>query len=538
MKLRSGTLALVTFALCIPVHAQDAADSLPPAAQPASVAAPSTNTVGLSDIRIVRLSQVRGKVDIDRRIGRGYEEAFANIPITGGAKLHTDVGLAEVEFEDNSTLRLTPDTEVEFTLLKRAPSGATISSIKVVRGMVYASLANTKGNTFTIAAGETSLQLNPSSHVRLTVDASDSNLSVLDGTVDFNDGSSTRALKRKESLDFSLIGYKPAEPVKLEASAFDEWDKNGIDYQKQYSSLRSSGGTGMLYGTSDLNYYGGFSNMGCGSMWRPYFASAAWSPYDNGMWAYYPSVGYSWVSPYPWGWMPFHSGNWVNCGGAGWGWQPGNQWNGLRNMTALTPAGGGNRSLVAAPLPPRRGAPAMVPVNNRPLAVSSVSGPGTYTFRKDSAGLGVPRDAFGNLKHISSDVVRHGQVNTEIERSVIGPSPAFAHRDANGSNGNPNFNRNGASNGREVSPGSRGVATFSRPDMRANGMDGSGWDGMNRGMNNGAGAENSPHGTWQRPGAAGASGSPMPRSMGAPGGSPAPSSSGGSPQASAGAGHK
>ena len=72
----------------------------------------------------------------------------------------------------------------------------------------------------------------------------------------------------------------------------------------------------MAYGSSDLNYYGSFSNTGCGSMWRPYFASAAWSPYDNGMWAYYPSVGYSWVSPYPWGWIPFHSGNWVNCGGA------------------------------------------------------------------------------------------------------------------------------------------------------------------------------------------------------------------------------
>jgi hypothetical protein len=476
MKPGSLTLALLSFALCLSLQAQDAVTPLPSAAQPASVAATSTNTVGISDIRIVRLSQVRGKVDIDRHIGRGYEEAFANVPITGGTKLHTDVGLAEVEFEDNSTLRLTPDTDVEFTLLKRTATGSTISSVKVMRGMVYASLANTKGNTFTIAAGETSLQLNPSSHVRLTVDPADSNLSVLDGTVEFNDGSSTRALKRKDSVDFSLIGYKPAEPVKLEASAFDEWDKNGIDYQKQYSSLRSSGGTGMLYGTSDLNYYGSFANMGCGSMWRPYFASAAWSPYDNGVWAYYPSVGYSWVSPYPWGWMPFHSGNWVNCGGAGWGWQPGAQWNGLQNTAALTPAvAGGNRSLVTAPAPPRAGAPAMVPVNTRPLSISSVSAPGTFTFRKDSAGLGVPRDAFGELRPISSDVVRHGEVNTEVERSIIGPSPAFANRNANGNNGSLNGSR--GSYGHDASAGSRGVATFTRPggDSRASSDLNAGW---------------------------------------------------------------
>src|ERR1700759_3529624 len=175
MQRSSGTLALICLALCLPVLAQDTASSPPSAAQPASVPATSTNTaaastttVGLSDIRIVRLSQVRGNVQIDRHIGRGYEEGFVNVPITGGARLRTDVGLAEVEFEDNSTLRLTPDTEVDFTLLKRTATGSTISSMNVLHGMVYASLANTKGNTFTVAAGNASVALNQSSHIWVT----------------------------------------------------------------------------------------------------------------------------------------------------------------------------------------------------------------------------------------------------------------------------------------------------------------------------------------------------------------------------------
>ncbi len=515
MKPSSGALTLVSLALCLPLNAQDAVTPLPSAAKPASVAAASTNTVGLSDIRIVRLSQVRGKVAIDRHIGRGFEEAFVNIPITGGTMLRTEVGLAEVEFEDNSAIRLTPDSEVEFTLLKRNMAGATISNIKVMRGMVYASLANSKANnTFTIAAGETTVELHPSSHIRLTVDSSQSNLSVLDGAVDFIDGSTTTALKRGKSLDFDLIGYKPPEPAKLEETAFDQWDRNGVEYQKQYSSLRSSGGTGLLYGTSDLNYYGGFVNMpGCGNVWRPYFVSSGWTPYDNGTWAYYPNVGYSWVSPYPWGWMPFHSGTWMSCGGAGWGWQPGSQFMGLQNTALVsTPAGaGGSRSLLTRPLPPRAGSPAMVPVNGRPLAVSSVSAPGTFTFRTNSAGLGVPRDAFGDLKSISSDVAHHGEAHTEIERSLIGPRSGVA-------------NATRGANGREVSsmtPGSRGVATFSRPggDTR-NGMN----DGI-RGMNgemrgnvdNGIRpGESSARGSWQRPEPGGASAASMPRPSSAP----------------------
>ena len=475
MKPGSGILALFSLALSLPLQAQVAATSSP-AAQPASVAAASSSTVGLSDIRIVRLSQVRGTVQVDRHVGRGYEDAFVNVPVTGGTRLRTDVGLAEVEFEDNSTLRLTPDTEVQFTLLKRTATGSTISSMNVVHGMVYANLANTKGNTFTVAAGNASVELNPSSHIRLTADGANSNLAVLNGTVQFTDGSSTTVLTHNKEFSFDLSGSNALTPVKLESTAFDEWDKNGVDYQKQNSSRA----TGMGFGTSDLNYYGGFVNMpGCGNLWQPYFVSAAWSPYDNGMWAYYPNAGYSWVSSYPWGWLPFHSGTWMSCGAAGWGWMPGNQWMGLQNTAAVSGAAGlgGSRATVpVVPLPPRGGAPMIVPVNTRPLAVSSISAPGTFTFRKDSAGLGVPRDAFGELKPISSDVMHHGQVNTEIERSVIGPAPAFR----TGNNANGNGARGQMS--RDVSPGSRSVATFSRPiSTRTNGGMDSGWSDLPRG---------------------------------------------------------
>jgi hypothetical protein len=106
--------------------------------------------------------------------------------------------------------------------------------------------------------------------------------------------------------------------------------------------------------------------------------------------------------------------------------------------------------------------------------VSSVTAPGTFTFRKDSAGLGVPRDGFGELKPISSDVVRHGEMNTEVQRSVIGPAPAFRNgRTENGAQLNPAF-----------APGSRSVATFGRPGSDAHSNTGapSGWSDLPSGM--------------------------------------------------------
>ena len=104
-------------------------------------------------MRIVRLSQVNGEAQLDRKTDRGFETAFANLPIAQSQRLQTHDGLAEVEFEDNSTLRITPNTLIEFPALQRNPSGATITTVKLLSGTLYVSLAGTKGNEFTVALG-------------------------------------------------------------------------------------------------------------------------------------------------------------------------------------------------------------------------------------------------------------------------------------------------------------------------------------------------------------------------------------------------
>src|SRR6185437_15443596 len=110
------------------------------AALTAQTDATSTTSDSNSKVRIVRLSEVKGDVLLDRAVGRGMGSASTNLPIVEQSRLETGQGVAEVEFEDNSSLRVGLNSLVEFPKLERTPSGATVSSIRLVQGTAYVSL--------------------------------------------------------------------------------------------------------------------------------------------------------------------------------------------------------------------------------------------------------------------------------------------------------------------------------------------------------------------------------------------------------------
>jgi len=386
---------------------------------------------GDSHVRIVRLSDAKGHLGLDRQTGNGFEQTMQNMPIVQGEKLQTGDGYAEVEFEDNSTLRLAPNSRVDFPLLVLRSSGAKASTMKVASGTVYVSTESTKGNEFQLLTGDAKLMVAPSTHLRLEVNQSRTVVSVFNGSVEVQRGAETTVVDKKQSL--TLSGDQTTVAKKIEGQPFDAWDKESIDYHQRYSTANTFAGGGNAYGLSDLNYYGNFINGGAfGSFWQPYLVGAGWNPYGNGVWALYPGAGYSWVSPYPWGWLPYHSGTWSFFPGYGWGWQPGGAWNGLNNTAGLgaVPAGtslaGGNTltkggvhtPLRTAELPaaPVAGATrqSLVLSNAKPMVFSKEDRPGNFVFQKDSAGLGVPRGSLGNLNKISNEVVRHGSANMEV----------------------------------------------------------------------------------------------------------------------------
>jgi hypothetical protein len=420
MKTTSGisTAALLALMLVgVSSRAQEASGSASASsndASPAAISETSNTTSGNSKVRIVRLSEVKGEVQLDRNTGRGFESAMANLPVTEGAKLKTGNGVAEVEFEDNSTVRVGQNSLVQFPRLELLPSGAKSSAVNVLQGMVYVNLMNTKGNEFAVAFGQEKLNLPPDSHVRLQLTPSEASLAVLHGEAMVDEPSGSTVVGKNKTMTFNLAGQSPPVIAKNVAQEpLDSWDNDAVQYHKSYANASSFGNSPYAYGINDMNYYGSFVNAaGCGgSMWRPYFTSASWDPFGNGAWAYYPSAGYSWVSPYPWGWTPYHSGSWAFCQGLGWGWQPGGAWVGLANNSFVGAGATRPRPPVHAPL---SGESTLVQVNHQPLAASGLAGHDTFVFRKDSAGLGIPRGSLGKLNSYSGQAVERGMATTNV----------------------------------------------------------------------------------------------------------------------------
>ena len=371
-----------------------------------------------SKIRIVRLSEVKGQVQLDRQTGRGFESAMANLPVVEGEKLKTADGVAEIEFEDNSTVRVAQNSEVAFPRLELLSSGAKASTLTVLQGTVYVSLINTKGNEFTVNAGQQEITLPPDSHVRLELTGDLASLAVMHGEALVGEGSGATSVGKNRTMTFGLAGQ--SEPViakRVAEAPLDSWDKDAVQYHKSFANATSFGNSPYAYGMNDLNYYGSFTNAGgCGSMWRPYFASANWDPYGSGAWAYYPSAGYSWVSPYPWGWTPYHYGSWAFCQGIGWGWQPGGSWMGLNNYALASGSRSPGTLLPRPPVhSPVRSEATLVPVNLKAIPMSALGAHETFVFRQDSAGLGVPRGSLGKLGSFSNQAAQHGAASRSLE---------------------------------------------------------------------------------------------------------------------------
>ena len=85
---------------------------------------------------------------------------------------------------------------------------------------------------------------------------------------------------------------------------------------------------------------------------------------------------------------------------------------GLANYNSA--AGAGFNHPLKPSRAPSAGEPALVQVNHQPLATSGLAAHDTFVFRKDSAGLGVPRGSLGKLNSFSGQAVQHGMATTSV----------------------------------------------------------------------------------------------------------------------------
>jgi hypothetical protein len=372
-----------------------------------------------SQARIVRLSDVQGSVQIDKNTGMGFESAFLNLPITQGAQVRThDRGRAEIEFEDGSSLRLTPNTTVEFSTLGRSDSGQLISVVNLVEGMAYVNWLGK--DAFTLNFSREKISLNRPAHFRVDTSTEVASLAVFKGDVDVEGPAGNVVVEKKKTATFDADNDKPTLVNNIKEAPLDSWDKEASAYHAQYAKNNSSG---YGYGVSDMNYYGAYSNVpGYGMMWQPYFTGIGWDPFMDGAWSWYPGYGYMFASAYPWGWMPYRYGNWMFVPGFGWMWQPGgfNTWLTVPRYAGTLPHG-------FHPLaPPVTGTVKTVPVGKG--GTISALPPSHLVLKSGSAGMGIPRGSLGNLNHLSHQVAKTGFAE-------VRPAPQFSTSSARPSSG-------------------------------------------------------------------------------------------------------
>src|SRR5580698_8648926 len=122
-----------------------------------------------SQARIVRLSDVQGTVQIDKNSGLGFENAFVNLPVTQGTQLRTqENGRAEIEFEDGSTLRVTPNSTVHFSTLGLSDAGKRVSVVELVEGRAYVNWLGKSGDEFTLNSAQEKVELREAAHFRVS----------------------------------------------------------------------------------------------------------------------------------------------------------------------------------------------------------------------------------------------------------------------------------------------------------------------------------------------------------------------------------
>jgi FecR protein len=373
-----------------------------------------------SQARVVRLSEVQGDVQVDRNAGQGLEKAFLNLPISQGVKLQTGKdGRAEVEFEDGSTLRVTPETVITFPQLSLRDSGAKVSTVHLQEGSAYVNFAGSKDDEFTLTFAHEKLALAHSAHLRLEMGDADATLAVFNGEVQIQGDAGTVAVSKNHTAQFDLTDDDHYELAKsVEPDPFDQWDKEQNQYHQQYASNSYSSYSPYAYGTNDLNYYGSFSNVpGYGNVWQPYFAGAGWDPFMNGAWAFTPGFGYGWVSGYPWGWTPYHYGSWVYLPTSGWGWLPGGTWTGWSTPRIVHPPAN-----FLPPQPPSNPGHGTVVVNRGPAPVQLGRSFNRMEIAKNSAGLGIPRGGIKNLNQLSGTVQQQGFATARVHTAPVGVS--------------------------------------------------------------------------------------------------------------------
>ncbi len=116
-----------------------------------------------------------------------FSQAQLNMPMVEGMKVVTaEDGRAEIQFEDGSVVRVTPNSSITLAQLSRGSDGSTVTVIKADTGLTYYEL-NGRAGQYTVRFGQDSIVPMDSSIFRVDLDNIPAELAVTHGSVHVSD---------------------------------------------------------------------------------------------------------------------------------------------------------------------------------------------------------------------------------------------------------------------------------------------------------------------------------------------------------------
>ena len=285
--------------------------------------------------RAVNLSYVDGQVRVTQGGQVITEGATVNTPLFEGMQVSTaEDGRAEIEFEDGSVARLSPNTTITLTVLRGA-GAASDTEILVNGGLAYFEFeGGDQEGQFTVRFGDSTVTPSGNAVVRIKMDTPPGELAVFSGNANLTRGNGAMQLAMHGGESVTLYAGDNSRYDLNESIDPDSWDAWNTDRDQVMATEGAAiTDTGQNLGGpeskspawSDLDSNGSWYDVpGQGYMWSPFQASNPnWDPYTCGNWVWYPQYGYIFVPCESWGFLPYSCGSWNYFDSFGWGWMPG-----------------------------------------------------------------------------------------------------------------------------------------------------------------------------------------------------------------------
>ena len=191
--------------------------------------------------RAARLTFLQGTVTVSPPGNSGSVPAQLNLPLLSGVQLATGAdGQAEVEFEDGSVARLTPNSALSLDNLAVEPNGVFTTSLSLLRGLAYFELRSTPQYLYSVNAGGDVMSPVENTTVRVNFDEPPAIFAVLDGTVQIGrqNGANAAPLaaRRRES---------PRRSLRLGTLLPHTGDRSGLLGPVERGPGPGCGGTGL-----------------------------------------------------------------------------------------------------------------------------------------------------------------------------------------------------------------------------------------------------------------------------------------------------